>query len=278
MRNICIFATTYSQEPMWTNVYTKKNEKRNCRKNPLEGLLCVLSCILFLSSCSEQYNISGDSSVTTLDGRMLYLKVANDNNMRNLDSCEVVHGKFNFMGMVDSTVMGEIYMDNEGMMPIVVENGNVSIMINNTEQKVVGGPLNNRLYCFLEAKSRIEDEIMNLSNEEAEMILAGVDPRKAHLKLAKQTNQLYNELETLETKFISTNSNNILGFNFFMMLCSQYPYPIMTPQIEKIVKGASKTFRNQAFVQNYLQAAKANMKLLENQKRDQIQQARNDHP
>src|SRR5574344_155244 len=140
----------------------------------LSNLLCLISCMLIFPSCSEQYNISGDSSVTTLDGRMLYLKIPTANDvMHNLDSCEVVHGKFNFMGMVDSTVMGEIYMDNDGMMPIVVENGNVSIMINDTEQKVIGGVLNKRLYNFIEAKRRIQEDIMSLASNEANMILSG---------------------------------------------------------------------------------------------------------
>ena len=77
------------------------------------------------------------------------------------------------MGMVDSTVMGEIFMDNEGFMPIVIERGNLSISISNTEQRVGGSILNEKLYHFLEQRSRLEEEIMTLSNLEAEMILSG---------------------------------------------------------------------------------------------------------
>ena len=56
-----------------------------------------------LYACKSEYNISGDSSIQALDGRMLYLKVfTNNDQLHNLDSCEVIHGKFNFMGMIDS--------------------------------------------------------------------------------------------------------------------------------------------------------------------------------
>lgn len=242
-------------------------KKYGNKKRHITKIMWVLGCVLLFSSCSEQYNISGDSSVTTLDGRMLYLKVLSDNDMmRNLDSCEVVHGKFNFMGMVDSTAMGEIYMDNEGVMPIVVENGDVSILINNTEQRVIGGSLNNRLYSFLEEKARTEDEIMNLSNEEAELILSGTDPHTAHARLLEKTNKCYSLLENLETRFIATNCNNILGTTYFMLLCSQYPYPIMTEQIQKILKKSSSSFRKLPYVQNYVHAAKANMKMMKHSK------------
>ncbi|MDD7252101.1 MAG: DUF4369 domain-containing protein [Prevotellaceae bacterium] len=234
-----------------------------CSIRSIERLCCMGGLLLGLTSCSEQYNISGDSSVSTLDGRMLYLKALTSNDdMCNIDSCEVVHGKFNFMGMMDSTTMGEIYMDNEGVMPIVIENGNISILINNTEQRVVGGALNSRLYRFLEAKSHIEDEIMNLSNEEANMILSGIDPMTAHSHLAEKNNRLYTSLEQLETRFIADNSDNILGSTYFMMLCSQYPYPIMTEQIQRIIKKSKPSFRRSAYVRNYVTAAEANMKLI----------------
>ena len=114
-----------------------------------------------LYACKSEYNISGDSSIQALDGRMLYLKVfTNNDQLHNLDSCEVIHGKFNFMGMIDSTSMGELFMDNESIMPIVLENANLNIKLNNLEQRVSGGSLNNKLYRYLEQKSQLETQIV----------------------------------------------------------------------------------------------------------------------
>ena len=38
----------------------------------------LLSCLLALTSCAEQYNIAGNTSAAFLDGRMLYLRVSPD--------------------------------------------------------------------------------------------------------------------------------------------------------------------------------------------------------
>ena len=217
-----------------------------------------------LYACKSEYNISGDSSIQALDGRMLYLKVfTNNDQLHNLDSCEVIHGKFNFMGMIDSTSMGELFMDNESIMPIVLENANLNIKLNNLEQRVSGGSLNNKLYRYLEQKSQLETQIVELSNREAHLILTGHDPRKVHKKLAGKADELYSKLEKLETDFIIENNRNILGTTFFMVLCSQYPYPIMTSRIKRIVKESSPAFHRLPYVQGYLRAAESNMQYLQ---------------
>ena len=149
-----------------------------------------------------------------------------------------------------------------GYAPIVIERGNLSISISNTEQRVGGSILNEKLYHFLEQRSRLEEEIMALSNLEAEMILSGVHPAIAHKKTVHRTNRLYTQLEELETEFISSNSDNILGTTFFNALCSQYPYPIITRQIETIIERASDRFKKQPCVRHYIEAAEANMKLI----------------
>ena len=44
-----------------------------------------------------------------------------------------------------------------------------------------------------------------------------------------------------------------------MILTSGYPYPILTPQIEEIMSKATPYFKNNAYVQRYMQAAHENM-------------------
>lgn len=232
----------------------------------VKHLLLAICILTLLVSCSTEYNINGDSSVSSLDGRMLYLKVMTSNDdLRNLDSCEVVHGKFNFMGMMDSVCMGELCMDNESVMPVVIENGDLSIRINNMEQRVFGGSLNNKLYHFLGSKNQIESEIQELSDEEATLILSGEDPMKVHERLKSRTDKLYGKIEKLETDFIVANYNNILGTTYFMMLCSQYPYPVMTTQIKQILKKTSPRFREIPYVRDYVKAAESNMRYLRQQ-------------
>ncbi len=229
----------------------------------------VLTIIVFmfimavLCSCSTQFNISGDSTVSNLDGRMLYLKTyGNDNHMKKVDSCEVIHGKFNFMGFVDSVCIGEIFMENESVMPVVIETGNISVRINELEQCVTGSSLNDRLYNFLVKRTQLENHIMDLSSQEAHLILLGTDPFDAHNNIRKKSDELYEHIEKLETEFIIENSNNVLGSTYFMMLCNQYPYPIVTPQIKKIIKHSSSHFRKLPYVRTYMNAAEQNMRFL----------------
>lgn len=246
--------------------YTKAAMYICCLKIPKKEqmiltFIVIVSIFALLCSCSTQYNISGDSNVSTLDGRMLYLKTfGNDEYMVKVDSCEVIHGKFNFMGMVDSVCMGEIFMENERMMPVVIETGDISVRINDLEQRVTGSSLNDRLYDFLGKRLQMENRIMELSSKEAHLIFMSNDPLEAHEKIQKKTDELYEEIEKLETNFIINNSSNILGCSYFMAVCNQYPYPIVTPQIKEIVKKSSSHFRKLPFVRSYMNAAEKNMR------------------
>ena len=100
---------------------------------------------LFLTSCANTFNISGTSNVSTLDGRMLYLKVIQDNELANLDSCDVLHGQFRFGGPLDSVQVAHIFMDDENVMPVVLEGGKIQVRLDDTQMTVTGTPLNEAL-------------------------------------------------------------------------------------------------------------------------------------
>ena len=71
------------------------------------GMLCA---VLTVTSCANSYNIQGSSNISTLDGHKLYLKIVDNEELKDIDSCDVVHGAFAFAGSVDSTCMANIYM------------------------------------------------------------------------------------------------------------------------------------------------------------------------
>ena len=90
------------------------------------GRILPLLLLLFaFSSCSRKYKIEGSSSVTSLDGKMLYLKIFDDDKLVTVDSAEVVHGLFSMKGKIDSVMVVTLYMGNEGLMPLVLEDGKV---------------------------------------------------------------------------------------------------------------------------------------------------------
>ena len=226
----------------------------------MKHILHLLLIIPFLVSCSPQYTINGSSSVSLLDGKMLYLKVVKDNNLCNYDSCEVVHGLFHFQGSYDSTMMATLFMDDESLMPLVIEKGDITIKIDDSEQIVFGTPLNEKLYDFIKSKTQLDNQKDELSHKESQMIMDGVDQNVIEIRLTDEAKQIVHQEDVLSTNFITTNFDNVLGPGVFMIICSNYKYPILTPQIEDIMSKATPYFKANKFVQDYYKTARENMK------------------
>ena len=205
--------------------------------------------------------------MNSLDGKMLYLKSLNDGEWVKLDSAEVVHGLFSMKGKIDSVQMVTLYMDSESIMPIVLENGKITVTISNSELKAVGPPLNAALYEFIGKRNQLEESISELEQEETRMVMDGGNLEEIHSQLMVKGDSLMNEMNQYIKKFISTNYENVLGPSVFMMLCSSLPYPVMTPQIDDIIKDAPYSFKSNKLVREFLSKAKENMKLIEEHQR-----------
>ena len=217
--------------------------------------------VLVASSCTKQYQIQGNSTVKDLDGRMLFLKVVKDGALVSIDSCEVVHGKFKFSGKLDSVMMANLFMDETSVMPLVVESGKISIQIDQAAQSVSGGHLNECLYDFIHQKSLYDNLLAELPHRESQMIMDGIDEDIIMLRLNDEAKRLMAEQDRLITRFITSNFDNVLGSGVFMILTSSYPYPVMTPQIEEIMMKATPYFKNDAYVRQYIEMARENMRL-----------------
>lgn len=224
----------------------------------MKNLLLLLLGIMSLYSCQSEYLVEGNSTIETMDGKKLYLKAYKDNDLVNIDSSDVVHGKFNFSGTLDSAVMVNLFMDDECLLPFVLEPGNLSVHISMARQYVSGSTLNDSLYDFIRRKSQLDNEIAELPHKESQMIMDGVDEDIMLVRLSDEANRLAIMSDRLVTDFITSNFNNVLGVGVFMILTSGLPYPVMTPQIEEIMTKATPFFMNDRYVQNYLRAAKEN--------------------
>lgn len=212
---------------------------------------------MLLTACSDQCSIAGNSTVGSLDGRMLYLRVSrNGQEVMSLDSCEVTHGRFTFSSSLDSTRVAQVYIGNESLMPVVLETGELMVQVDHSGQRVSGGPLNDRLYAFLQRKERIENEQWELDRKCMEMLHSGKSPEEINSEIAPKAKKLAKKLEDLETEFIKDNYDNPLGPGCFMWLFRQYPFPVMTNQIERIVKDAPPQFLHDPYVSHYLRVAR----------------------
>ena len=229
--------------------------------------LPLLLLLLVFTSCGRKYKIEGSSSVSSLDGRMLFIKTLQEGKWIKLDSAEVIHGLFSMKGTVDSVMMATLYMDDEAIMPLVIEKGNIQVSITNTELVAKGTALNNALYAFIDKKNAMDVKIEELEHKEARMVMEGADLADIHEQLTKEGEALINEMNQYVKTFISDNYETVLGPSVFLMLCSNLPYPVMTPQIEDIMKDAPYSFKMNKMVKEFVSKAKENMQLIQEHQR-----------
>ena len=228
--------------------------KRKTVRKKLNYLLSAI--LLMLVSCRSQYMVKGSSNVDELEGKMLTLKVYVDGEMRDIDSTRVVHGRFNFGGGMDSTMLGNIFLGDLSIMPIVLEEGEVKLQINETQQTATGTPLNDTLTGFIQRKTQLDARMAELPHLEARMIMDGTDDAEIKFELRKQSKELAAENDELITHFIRTNYNNVLGPGIFMILTSNLPHPILTPQLEELIMNAPPYFLGHPYIKEYIEKAK----------------------
>jgi hypothetical protein len=196
--------------------------------------------------------------VSALDGNKLYLRAIKAGEVKNLDSCDVVHGEFHFAGLLDTVRMANLYMDDESIMPLVLEEGDITIKIDNASQSVGGTPLNDSLYHFIDKHNQLSNRMTELSHRQSQMLLDGIDEETINQQLSVEAARIAQEEDSLVTNFIVDNFDNVLGPGVFLMITSQYRYPVLTPQIEDIMSKATKQFKNDPYVREYYQVAQEN--------------------
>lgn len=238
--------------------YLCRSKKQIYLMSYMNRFIYLLFGVALLSSCAETYNVEGSTSVSSLDGSKLYLKALKNKELKNIDSCEVVHGQFHFSGVLDTVRMATLFMDDESIMPVVLEEGAITVKLDNARQKVGGTPLNDKLYTFLDKHNQLENQMVELSHKQSQMMLDGIEEDQINETLSREAETIAKEEDKLVTDFIVDNFDNVLGPGVFMMITSSFRYPILTPQIEHIMSKATDTFKNDPYVKDYYKAATEN--------------------
>lgn len=224
----------------------------------MNKILFASVVVALFASCASSYNVTGSSSVSALDGSKLYLKALKSGTIKNIDSCDVVHGEFHFAGLLDSVRMANLFMDDESIMPVVLEEGDITVKIGPAGPSVGGTPLNDSLYKFIDRHNQLINQMNELGHKQNQMILDGIDEQTIAEQLNAEAARISAVEDDLVTKFIEANFDNVLGPGVFMMITSQYRYPVLTPQIEYIMSKATKAFKNDPYVKEYYQMAQEN--------------------
>lgn len=225
-------------------------------------ILYSFIALLSLASCVNSYDIEGTSNIPMLDGRMLYLKVYDNSDLKTIDSCDVVHGQFQFTGTVDSVMMATLFMDDEGLMPVVLENGKIKVNIDNAQQRASGTPLNDKLAGFMEKYSRLTTRFNELGREQSRAIMDGKDLETVNMRLSKEADEIAKKEDKLVTSFIVENFDNVLGPGIFFMMTAENRYPELSPWVEDIMSKATDKFKSNPYVRDYYEKARHNQEIM----------------
>lgn len=225
----------------------------------MHKLYFFLLCVILCTSCSKKYKIEGSSSVSMLDGKMLFIKIPVGDKLMNIDSAEVIHGLFKMQGKVDSTVLASLFMDDDCIMPLVIEPGSINIQIDNAGITIKGTPLNDSFNDFVVQKNSLDDRAYEVEHEESRMIMDGKDLRTVHEEIQKKREDIAREMNQLAKTFIQENYENVLGPGVFLMLGNSMPYPLLTPLMQEIIDGAPDSFKSNYMVQEFVSVARQNM-------------------
>ena len=231
----------------------------------MNRILYAILATVTLASCSKSYTIEGTSNISLLDGRMLYLKAVIDDNLKSIDSCEVVHGQFKFSGRTDSARIATIFMDDESVMPVVLEEGTISIQLDQAKQACQGTELNDKLFAFIDKYNKLQSQFSDLSHRENQAIMDGITGEaleEVYKSMTADAERITVEEDKLVTSFICDNFDNVLGPGVFEMVTSSYQYPELTPWIEDIMSKATETFKNDTYVKRYMEAAQRNQNIM----------------
>jgi hypothetical protein len=111
-------------------------------------------------------------------------------------------------------------------------------------------------------KSLLDDRAYEVERMESRMIMDGKTMDIIEREINAEREKISGEMEQLVKSFIQANYENVLGPGVFIMLCSGFPYPLMTPLLDEIVNGAPESFRNHDYIKEYVEAARLNMEKL----------------
>ena len=220
----------------------------------MNKIVYALLIPLVLTSCAGSYNIQGSSNVANLDGQMMYLQTMENRDIKALDSCDVVHGRFTFIGNIDTVRIGFVSMETNFVLPVVIENGDINVKIDNTQRTVSGTPLNDKLFAFFHNYDQLRNQSMELIHKHDIAIMDGSDMNVVTAQLNEEYMEINKKMDKLVTTFITENFDNVLGPYIFYFL-TEGTMPELTPWVDDIMSKATTYFKNDPYVRWYVSEA-----------------------
>lgn len=240
----------------------------------MNKVIYAILATIALASCSKSYNITGSSNISLIDGDKLFLSVSNDGERKNLDSCNVVHGKFNLNGSFDSIRIAYIITENPAVppLPFVLEEGDVNITINTNDMSRRGTELNDTLNSFYTKLGKFSNDYQTLdekfgkeileiySNDQLDVVAKDEEKARAEQNANEVLAEIMKKMEDHYTNFVKANFDNVLGVYIFLekAIGDTGGYPVLTPWVESILMKAPESFKNNKDIKEFIDNAQKN--------------------
>ena len=147
--------------------------------------------------------------------------------------------------------------------PIVLEEGDIQLKLDNTLLRVSGTPLNEKLNTFWTKFTQLRNQFIEIDHEEGVSIMNGHDEEATNARLIKKALLVYANIDKLFTAFVTNNFDNTLstwGFltrvsydmtpNAYPIWMNDYLYANAVSQlpswVEFIMAKAPDVFKNNA--------------------------------
>lgn len=218
---------------------------------------CFLLISVLLVACNNKYVIKGSSPHRIKGGEMAYLKVTDGKNFSSIDSCRIVHGRFEMSGEIDSVMCVSFFIDNKESFPLVLEYGDIDIDMSETFIKIGGTPLNDKLYQYLHQRDSMLLEMEDLYFAERNLLFDGYSIHEARNIVTGLRNDILRNIDKLNTNFVIDNFDNVLGVTWFLRMCNEasmrHGYPTTTSQIDQLYNAAPEEFKANPSIAKFME-------------------------
>lgn len=221
--------------------------------------ISFFAALLTLCGCATHYQYMVNGTISQRNGDSLYLKVFDDSGLRTINRAQMMHGRFTFSGAIDSLTFATLYLDDHYLVPFVLEDGDITLNIDENICTAQGTPLNDSLSTFVRRYVRIEKDFNELPEMENDFKQNGMSPSEARREMMKQMLELEQKRDSLISAFIQRNYENLLGPGVFRIMTNDMPQPMLTPLIHRITNDAPDVFLADPYVRDFMRRATLNM-------------------
>jgi len=201
-------------------------------------VLALFSLLLFACNSKKTYNINGEVSDKSLDGKQIsILQLSDLSGMKSLDSTLIKDGTFQLKGEVDTVGWFILLLKNELGEPLYKDfyvEGNLVCTIKDGRIRLSGSPINDAYQAFEDKYTSLTGTLLKLDTS------LKADPKNQELQQAFNTEyeNFEKSFRSLAVKTVKDNMDNPLGLHLFQAVMSS----LENEDIQNILKSAGTAF------------------------------------